>query len=195
MYVSLCSYLHHSRIRLWANTHHMYYRIMERILEDHQVKHFVWKGAYMMLYSFLSKCILKATSNGKSTMALGDFCSDWLFVFKTCLSYAKMRPCLVQLLPIASCLLYVALSEKRASIFSSVLWWGPFWVFSFLGRRHLTPTVFPHRASSLALWSSSWPSFGPSSAWLYHCGTVGTRIWGAAWQVLSRMGWSHLYVC
>ena len=134
----------------------------------------------MRLSSTLSSCILKTSSDGDSTMSLGRL-FQWLialavknFFYRdetssgaTCTCCPLSAPCgslrREGLHPLYSCPLSTAIP-----------WWGPPWAFSSPGRKDLTPSVFPHIAGSPALWSSSWPSFGPSPVCL-HFWIVGTR--------------------
>lgn len=61
------------------------------------------------------------------------------------------------------------------------------------------PSVFPCRVSSSSLWSSLWTSFGPSQICLNLFGILGTQTGhstpDAAWRVMSRVEWSHVYPC
>ena len=134
----------------------------------------------MRLSSTLSSCILKTSSDGDSTMSLGRL-FQWLIVLTvknffyrdetssgaTCTCCPLSAPCgslrREGLHPLYSCPLSTAIP-----------WWGPPWAFSSPGRKDLTPSVFPHIAGSPALWSSSWPAFGPSPVCL-HFWIVGTR--------------------
>ena len=96
---------------------------------------------------------------------------------------------------IASCVLHVAPCEERASVnfvaTLEVLWyWGS--PEPSPGRRDLTPSVFPHRAGCLTLWSSLWPSFGlspvcPLELWELELDTVLQGQPDRCW-----VGWSHL---
>jgi len=141
-----------------------------------------------------------------TTTSLGRL-FQWLIVLTVTksLSYVEMKYLLMQLAPIASYPLHVGSWEETISILPIATLYiletvmrSP-WAFSSPGLEDLTPADFPHRAGSPALWSSLWLSFWPSLVCLDLGWIVGTRTGhstpGVAWQGLSRVGSSHVYIC
>jgi len=71
----------------------------------------------MRFSSTLSNCILKTSNDGDSTTSLGRFFQ--VLVYSHCkkfIPYIEMKPLLVQLVPIALCLCFMAPRKERTSI-------------------------------------------------------------------------------
>lgn len=140
------------------------------------------KGAWASLSNSQASRILQTSVDGGSTTTPGeavagiDYSHSQILLF-----YTKMKPFPVQLVPVALSLFHVAPWEGRAS---RSLCSHPFKYWSIVLRSHwesspgwtdLTPSGFPPRAGSPALWSL-WPSFGPSPVCPHLCGLWGPEL-------------------
>lgn len=148
----------------------------------------------MRLSSSLSNRILKTSSDGDSTMSLGRLL-QWLIVltvknflyrYKTSLTivcthcplYSHVAPCGKR-----ASVLFVAAAFQLPEYCDEV---PPVLLFS-----RDTPSVFPYKAGSPALWSSLQASIGPSPVCLCLSWITGNKTGhstpSAAWLALSGM--------
>lgn len=105
----------------------------------------------------LAPCwVLKTTTNENSTTSLGKL-FQWLTTVtaKKFLSYINLSQCNLFMLALVFSSWKDLYHLPCSCPFSSgTLWWGLHHTFS-----RETPSLFPHKASSPALWSPLWPSF------------------------------------
>lgn len=127
------------------------------------------------------------------------------FHCKKFLSYIKMKPLWVQLVPFACCPLSVCPCEERAFMLFMAAFWelenydGILLSLFFSRVKRANPSGPSPQNGSPALWSPLWSSFEPSPMsvclfWMVHTRT-GHSTAGVAWQVLTRLGWSQLSLC